>query len=335
MHRIASYLAILASGITTVVAAADVTPGLPVRPISPPQTVSAPMAPPSQVPAAVELTPDERRVAQGLTAPEPRVASLDASRAAVKAPPAVLTVKPNVTTLFGVALNQSNRMIVPFKNPSVQTAVVESAAEITIDPAGIVYVTPKTGEPIGLFVYDPADPKTAISVTAVPAAIPPVSVSLQLAGYYPPSSSAPATPVHPGDAQSAKGFETDQPFTETLKEVFKALASGKVPSGYSLGPVDARNASVARCNMPGFRVEASQLITGFNINVVVSKVTNTSMSTADVVETGCAGREVLAAAAWPTVRLAPGQSAELYVAVRAPSQEASDEVRPSLISEAH
>ena len=85
--------------------------------------------------------------------------------------------------------------------------------------------------------------------------------------------------------------------------------------------------------MPGLKVEARQLMTGFNMLVVVSRVTNLQPVPVDVVEAGCRGDDVIAAAAWPRVRLMPGEATELYVAIRAPVEDVGGESRPVLVKE--
>lgn len=314
---------------------AETTPGLPVQQANPPQAQGngpqAPMA--GGVEGADGLTPEERRVAAGLLAPAPRNAEV--SKAPVKAPPPEMKVKAGVTTIFAIGRSQTNRIVVPFKKPKVMTAATEDQAKIDVDPDfPLVYVTTGRSEPVSMFIYDENDKTTAISVSLVPADIPAVSVTMRLENYV-PREPVEQAPRHEGDAKSARGWETDQPFTDTIKELFRNAALGKVPSGYSLGPMDARSAAAARCDMPGLRIEQKQLLTGFNMQLVVARVTNMQPVGVDVVETGCRGSDVLAAAAWPSVHLQPGQSTELYVAIRAPGEEANDEVRPSLVSEGH
>lgn len=306
------------------IAAAQVTPGLPVQPLNPPAAV----APAQEAPAQqVGLTGQERQVVAGLTGPAPQ--SQTTARAPIHAPPANLTVKPGVTTVFGIARSQINRMVVPFKTPTVKTS---SAADISVDPAGVVYVKSDSSEPVSMFIYDKADPTTAVSVSMVPADIPPVSVQLRVPDYYPRTAAEPEV-TRGGDRAAAKGWETAQPFTDTVKDLFRTVALGKVPDGYAFGKPDAGSISRARCDMPGLTVEPMQLMTGYNMLVVVSRVTNLQPVSVDVVETGCKGKDVVAAAAWPSVRLKPGQATELYVAIRAQGEDVGAEARPVLVKE--
>lgn len=308
------------------IASAQVTPGLPVQPLNPPssQSVTQERVPPQRP----TMTTQEQQAVAGLNGPAPR--SVPATHSAsVHAPPPTLTVKPGVTTIFGIARSQINRIVVPFKTPAITTS---STADISIDPSGVIYVKTDSSEPVSLFIYDKPDPTLAVVVSMVPADIPPVSVQLRVPDYYPHPSAEPEV-TRPGDRATAKGWETDQPFTDTVKDLFRTLALGKVPEGYSFGQPDADSIARARCDMPGLTIEPRQLMTGFNMLVVVSRVTNLQPVSVDVAETGCRGDDVIAAAAWPAVRLKPGQATELYVAIRAPAVDTSGETRPVLVKE--
>ncbi|UJJ60578.1 TraK domain-containing protein [Rhodanobacter denitrificans] len=307
------------------IAAAQVTPGLPVQPLNPPSAPAATQQAPASRPA---LTPQEQQTIAGLTGPAPQSAA-STRPAAIHAPPPTLTVKPGVTTIFGIARSQTNRLVVPFRTPAITTS---SAADISVDPAGVVYVKTDSNEPVSLFIYDKPDPTLAIAVSMVPADIPPVSVQLRVPNYYPRAASEPEV-TRAGDRAAARGWETEQPFTETVKGLFRTLALGKVPDGYSFGKPDAGSVARARCDMPGLTIEPMQLMTGYNMLVVVSRVTNLQPVAVDVVETGCRGDDVIAAAAWPAVRLRPGQATELYVAIRAQVEDVGSESRPVLVRE--
>ncbi|KZC39869.1 hypothetical protein RHOFW510R12_01085 [Rhodanobacter sp. FW510-R12] len=312
------------------IAAAQVTPGLPVQPLNPPATtVGVPQDAPAQRP---NLTAQEQQAVAGLTGPAPRTVQRSVPQShspSVHAPPPTLTVKPGVTTVFGISRSQINRLVVPFKTPAITTS---SSADISVDPSGVVYVKTDSTEPVSVILYDKPDPAFAVVVSMVPADIPPVSVDLRVPGYYPHATEE-AVITRPGDRATARGWETDQPFTETVKDLFRTLAVGKVPDGYSFGRPDADSVARARCDMPGLKVEARQLMTGFNMLVVVSRVTNLQPVPVDVVEAGCRGDDVIAAAAWPRVRLMPGEATELYVAIRAPVEDVGGESRPVLVKE--
>lgn len=244
----------------------------------------------------------------------------------IKAPPPVLHVRAGINVLFGVAQDHLNRIITPFKKP-----VIETTSNATTSVKGnVVYVAPDSDAPIGFFIHDAGDQENAISVTMVPAAIPPISVTLDLVGYV-PSKDQEVVEVQ-GNTGVAKGWETDQPFTDTVKSLFKTIADGRVPDGFTFSQVNGATPLMPRCAMGSLRIEPKQVMTGFNIDAVVALVTNLSPIEQDINETGCKGTSVLAIAAWPRTRLGPGQSTELYIAVQAPPADPTDSPRPSLVS---
>lgn len=244
----------------------------------------------------------------------------------IKPPPAVLHVRPGINVLFGVAQDHLNRLITPFKKP-----VIETTSNATTSVKGnVVYVAPDSQAPIGFFIHDAGDQSNAISVTMVPASIPPISVSLDLVGYV-PSQDQEVVEVQ-GNAGVAKGWETDQPFTDTVKTLFKTMADGRVPDGFTFATVNGATPLMPPCAMGTLRIEPKQVMTGFNVDAVVAIVTNLSPVAQDINEAGCKGTSVLAVAAWPRTHLGPGQSTELYVAVQAPPSSPVDAPRPSLVS---
>jgi conjugal transfer pilus assembly protein TraK len=84
------------------------------------------------------------------------------------------------------------------------------------------------------------------------------------------------------------------------------------------------------CRLPGLRQTPAQELDGYDIVVFVDRVDNISNEPIELDETACAGDGVLGAAAWPQVRLEPGQSTELYIAVRTPDAAAAVTARPSV-----
>jgi len=353
--RIILKLALFSAAIVSASALAQNVPDqLPVGPVSGP----APVVPGPTAPAAssgpvgpvisstgpqsshtihpTTLTPEEQRAAEGLTAQVAQqyanasgAPSFDAPRpkprSNVKPPPENITVKVGQNAVFGIAEGHLNRLVTPFKNPVIKTTAVAA----TSIEKNIVYVSTNNSEPVGFYIHDAADPLNAISVTMVPADIPPISVNLNLEGY---------TGHHDGgeipsaaDPKLAKGWETGQPFLETLKTTFKDIAKGTIPDGYSFDTVAGFTRVMPRCSMPGLRIEPRQLLTGFNVQVVVAKIENPSDFTVDVNEQGCEGDSVLAVAAWPSSSVPPHGASELYVAVRKQDETNQDVVRPSLI----
>ena len=243
-----------------------------------------------------------------------------------KIPPATVTVRSNINERFAVALYHANRILTPFRNPEIQTS---STAGISIEQ-GIVYVTTDRPDPIAMFVYDRADPSTALSLTLIPQEINPVSTRVEISGYSPAlvASSQYARDRNPSLANT---FETEEAYVATLKNLFKGLALGKVPSGYGLQALQGRHPLMPACNIPGVQVLPMQILEGHDIVALVAKATNYGYMHVEFSESACRSPGVLATAAWPSTTLAPGQSVEVYIALKAPSESDGMADRPSVL----
>ena len=273
------------------------------------------------LPASEKARIDERF--RGLQADIARHAATSPDE--VKPPPSEITLAPGVPSIFAIARHHLNRLVTPFAHPVVKTT---STASTSVE-SNIVYVSTDTRDPVSFYVYDKGNPDQALSVSMVPADIPPVSVTLHLLGY--------ASTDHPrvlreGSEDVAEGWEVNQPFLSGLKSSFRDIALGKVPDGYSLSTLPRSATAVRGCFIPGVTVEARQLLKGYNVDVVVAKVTNASRVVREIDERDCAHDErVLAVAVWPIRSLVPGDSAEMYIAMRAASHDTDDTQRPSLL----
>lgn len=238
-------------------------------------------------------------------------------------PPSELSVANGRNTVFSVALFHVNRIITPFRNPEIRTS---STATLTVEN-GIIYVTTQTDDPIGLFVFEKANPSQAISLTLNPTTVSPVSVKINLAGY----SEAAASFAVNGNPETARTWETEDPYVTTIKNLFKDLATNKLPDGYSLNAVAGRYPYMPNCSMSGVQVVPMQVVEGAEVTAIVARVTNHSYQVIDVNESACASPRLIGAATWPTNQLQPGQSTELYLAIRTPSSEESSNERPSVL----
>ena len=239
------------------------------------------------------------------------------------APPREITVASGANTVFSVALFHVNRIVTPFRTPEIRTS---SAATMTVEN-GILYVTTQAEDPIGLFIFDKANPDQAISLTLNPAAISPVSVKINLEGY---SVSQPSYLVA-GNPKEAHSWETQDPYIETVKTLFKDLASNRIPDGYGLSQLQGRYAFMPNCQMPGLQIVPMQLVEGAEITAVIAKVTNKNYNPVEVNESACQSPRLIGAAAWPRTLLNPGESTELYIALQTPRFEDNSTQRPSVI----
>lgn len=292
--------------------------------------------PPSSAAISTPITPGLPTIG-GLPMPSPSAASPPAGgvlasipplqekpKKSFKAPPLNLTVEPGKNTAFAIAVGHINRIVTPFAQPSLRTT---STAQTSIE-GGIVYVATDSQDPIGVFIFDKGAPEQAISLTLVPDVIEPVSTTIQVSGW---SGNTRATVV-PKSSTRALAYESDHPYLETLTEILRSLAQGKIPDGYGLQDVSREAvAGMPRCEMPGISVHAMQVLDGGSFRAIVAKARNTSYTNNEIIEQTCSGRGLRAVAAWPYTRLAPGQETELYLLLSTVTEDDADQTRPSVI----
>lgn len=244
-------------------------------------------------------------------------------RTGVSPPPPVIRSENGQAVVFNIAVAHLNRIVTPFEKPAVKTT---STASIATDK-GILYVSTSLDEPVAMFVHDADDPSQALSLTMVPAEIPPVSTTVELVGYSPKKSVL--TDRSPEDARS---YELAHPYPQMVTALMRDLALGKIPDGYGFEELNGPHPAMPVCGFgPGVWVEERQMAIGSSLIVFVAKVTNRAGMAVELHEEACAQEQVRAVASWPKRSLLPGESTELFVAIDAGYAEDDGLRRPSVI----
>lgn len=314
--------ALMAASIGLSIASAQV-PGMPVRPVTSPVVVTEADMPAEDAPmlsngdaiaAAAELR-DQLVSTSGALPSAPSSSTGRASRPA----PSNLRLQSGRNEMVQVARGQPNRFLTPFAAPVARFSNPLTSVDIE---GRMVYVTTSSPTPVTVYIEDDNNADNAFVLTLTPREVPAVSITLHMdgvqAGHL--ATSKPA----------AQAFEKSDHFVAVLRDAFKELAAGRVPAGYGLATGAGRR-DVPECLMPGMRMVPGQTVTGNEIVVYVARLTNTTGIPQSVDEESCASDRVLAVAAWPHVELMPGESTELYIAMRQTRTE-SGTVRPSLIN---
>ena len=240
----------------------------------------------------------------------------------VKPAPAQLTVASGENHVIGISYSHLNRIITPFRNPVVKTT---SLATTTAE-GSIVYVATNLSDPVALFIHDEFQPDVAISLTLVPAEIPPISTTVTIRGYDPD-----AVPRITPKVSLATAFEQQHTYLDMLKTLFRDLALGKVPDGYGFQTIQGFDPDMPSCMIPGVHVIPLQLVTGSSLRVFVGKAQNTGRVVAEIREDSCSGIGLRAVAAWPKTTLAPGEAVELYLALDTVVESDAAVQRPSVL----
>lgn len=231
-----------------------------------------------------------------------------------------ITVTPGAAEIVRIASGFLNRIITPFENPKLLSV---NPVEVQKEGSSL-YVAVSSDRPVGVHVLsnDPEDPRS-ISLTLIPARIPPRTVTLK----WPDGKGFAATPAA---GAKAKHWEESAPYEETLLELVGVIARGEIPEGYSL----AEHPTALPCALPGLRFETGQRLTGTHFSVFVLRATNTTRSSLEIYSHGgCNLPGVVLVAPWPSAYLEPQASTELYVAVSNDTFEPRGfaRLRPSLL----
>jgi conjugal transfer pilus assembly protein TraK len=266
-----------------------------------------------QPPLQVELPPVDASVLN----PPPQ-------QAATSVAPQTLQVKPGINELMPIAVGHLNRLVTPFDNP-----VVTTTSQATTSTKGkIVYVATADETPVTLYITPGDNQDIALSLTLIPKRIPAREIHLRLDQE---TYKRLTQWQRQNTTSSDKPANQEQDYVTTLKQLFRDLGLQKTPAGFSLR--DASQTEQILCHQARVRIRTGQLLEGPELLIFVGVAHNTGVTPIEFDERACASTqdEVLAVAAWPKVVLKPGESTELYVAVRR-KDEAAITVRPSLLN---
>jgi conjugal transfer pilus assembly protein TraK len=238
--------------------------------------------------------------------------------------PQTLQVKPGINELMPIAVGHLNRLVMPFDNPMVTT----TSQATTSTKGKIVYVATADETPVTLYITPGDNQDIALSLTLIPKRIPAreIHLSLDQETYKRLTQWQQRT-----KDSSGQPANQEQDYITTLKQLFRDLGLQKTPAGFSLR--DPSQTEQIHCQQNRVQIHTGQILEGQNLMIFVGVARNTGVITIEFDERACASTqdEVLAVAAWPKVVLGPGESTELYVAVRR-KDEAAITVRPSLLN---
>lgn len=233
-----------------------------------------------------------------------------------------LVMQPGVNQIVPIAVGHLNRLVTPFAQPVARTG---STATHEIEQ-NVVYVGTDVEEPVTVFITEQGDQSRAFSLTLVPQRIPPrelfltFSDSFQMAGIQ-----------HAN--RNAEKWEMNQPYVDTIRSLFRHIALGEVPQGYSISGISS-NVPRPNCQMPGlsFDFNQGQMLVGHSLSVIVGVARNVSGTPIEFKEAACGNWDVAAVAAWPRNILNPGQKTEVYIARKVQRSVGNTTKRPSLVN---
>nr|AXV46006.1 TraK [Citrobacter freundii]AXV46067.1 TraK [Citrobacter freundii] len=241
----------------------------------------------------------------------------------------VLTMKPGVNQIIPIAIGHPNRVVTPFGNPEIVSTSLTGGTdagqcgEVCIKE-NVVYVATDKQYPVTMFITEKGSEAQALSLTMVPRRIPPREVFLRLDGNVGISGALANS--------KAESWEQSQPYVETIRSVFRKVALGEIPQGYTMNRIPT-GAAVPSCSHPGIKVDFSkgQYMMGHHLNVFIGVAQNVSSQPIEFKEALCGSWDVAAVTTWPLNVLEPGQKTELYVAKKQMRGISSTSKRPSLL----
>lgn len=234
-----------------------------------------------------------------------------------------VTIKPRPgrTENAVIAKDRLNPIVTPFANPKVLTV---DPFESTIE-GPVVYVSTSSDMPISMFISDEDSPQgsAAISLQLTPQQLDaPVEIRIEA----PPSTGLGAS-FPKGEAM----FRHDSPYVAEIKAIMQSLGKQQIPQGFTMEDTvrDFNMASV--CQDSNLTFIPGQLLSGREAKVLVMVSQNNGLTPRVFEETQCAGEHVMAVAAWPRVRLEPGEKTEVFILMRLPQGKSAEEFRPALL----
>ena len=247
-----------------------------------------------------------------------------------------VNVLPGVNVVIPIARSQPNRLLTPFKHPQVLSTDLQGGQGDNCGEAcvrgSVLYVSTDQAKPVTAFITEKGREDIAISVTMIPERIAPRQVEFLLPKSVMEKLSISDVGAVEGSSTQARRWEQSQPYIDTIKESFKAIALGQVPQGYSLRNVRSSD-KLPVCRQWGlnFTFRKGQVLEGHNLMVYVGVVRNVGSSPIEFNEMHCGGWNVAAVTSFPLKVLDKGDQTEVYVALKREATPAAGTVRRPLI----
>jgi len=138
--------------------------------------------------------------------------------------------------------------------------------------------------------------------------------------------------VSPHETMSkADAVRHDSPYVDDIKSIMQNLGKQQIPQGFTLeeSTHDLRLGSV--CHDANLTFMPGQSLSGHDSRILVMVAQNNGLTASVFEEAYCAGEDVMAVAAWPKVRLEPGEKTEVFILMRLPQGKNGEEFRPALL----
>jgi conjugal transfer pilus assembly protein TraK len=228
--------------------------------------------------------------------------------------------KPGRTENIVIAKGKLNRIVTPYAEPKVLTV---DNVETKIDGSAI-YIATDSDTPVSLFISDTETGSAASLQLAPQELVMPVEIRLE-------ADPAMASATEAASSKTDRLFRQDSPYITDVKAIMQNLGKQQIPQGFTLEEVTDELQLITFCHDATLTFWPGQLLSGHDSRIVVVIAQNNGTSTAVFEEAFCAGENTLAIAAWPKVRLEPGEKTEVFILMRLPEGKSGEEIRPALL----
>ncbi|MDO9103439.1 MAG: type-F conjugative transfer system secretin TraK [Methylovulum sp.] len=229
--------------------------------------------------------------------------------------------KPGKTESVVIARSKLNRVLTPYAEPKVLTV---DNMETKIDGSAI-YIATDSEFPVGLFITD-GESGNATSLQLSPQELV-APVEIRIEQDVATKNSTSDNPL----SRSDDAVHQDSPYLTEIKTIFQALGKQQIPSGFTLEALPDDRSQASLCHGTNLTFKPGQLLSGHDSRIIVMVAQNRGLSATLLEEAFCANDEVMAVAAWPRVRLEPGEKTEVFVLMRLPASTEGAEARPGLL----
>jgi conjugal transfer pilus assembly protein TraK len=231
-----------------------------------------------------------------------------------------IKLKPGKTESIVIAKGKLNRIVTPYAEPKVLTV---DNVETKIDGSA-VYLATDSETPISLFISDTETGSAASLQLAPQELVTPVEIRLE-------ADPAMASATEAASSKTDRLFRQDSPYITDVKAIMQNLGKQQIPQGFTLEEVTDELRSITICHAANLTFWPGQLLSGHDSRIVVVIAQNNGTSPAVFEEAFCAGENTLAVAAWPKIRLEPGDKTEVFILMRLPEGKSGEEIRPALL----
>jgi len=229
--------------------------------------------------------------------------------------------KPGRTENVVIAKGKLNRIVTPYADPKVLTV---DNVETKID-GSVVYIATDSETAISLFISD-AESGSAASLQLLPRDMEtPVEIRIEQDMSKTNGSEA-------ASSRTDTFTRQDSPYVTEIKAMMQSMGKQQIPTGFTLEEVTNEIRSLSVCHGTNLSFTAGQLLSGHDSRIVVMIAQNNGSTTHVFEEAYCATEDVMAVAAWPKVRLAPGEKTEVFILMRLPEGKNGEELRPALLN---